>query len=98
MCFILIMLRYYHLMSKLFTPIDMDVHIGDLHSAIVDREIEIIQELFEEIIAHNKMIDDVCDICAELDCLLSFAEASKNYNYTRPEMVEDNIIEIVGGR
>jgi DNA mismatch repair protein MSH5 len=76
----------------------MDNHIGDLHSAIVDREIEIIQQLLEEVLVHDKMIGDVCDICAELDCLLSFAEASRNYNYKQPEIVDDNVIEIVGGR
>lgn len=78
--------------------VDMDSHIGDLHSAIVDKEIEIVQELLEEVLPYDKMIGSVCDICAELDCLLSFAEASKNYNYKQPDMVEDNIIEIIGGR
>lgn len=78
--------------------LDMDTYIGDLHSAIVDREIEIIQGLLEEVLAHDEMIGDVCDICAELDCLLSFAEASKNCNYKQPDMVDENVIEIIGGR
>ncbi|KXN88301.1 hypothetical protein AN958_07760, partial [Leucoagaricus sp. SymC.cos] len=77
---------------------DLDIHIGDLHSNIVDREIEIVQALLEEILVHDQMIGNICDICAELDCLLSFAEATKNYNYRQPEMVDDNIIDIVAGR
>lgn len=77
---------------------DMDVHIGDLHSAIVDREIEIVQELLQDVLVYDQMIGNVCDICAELDCLLSFAEASNNHNYRQPDMTDDNVIEIIAGR
>ncbi|KAG6814232.1 hypothetical protein H0H92_015347 [Tricholoma furcatifolium] len=77
---------------------DMDIHIGDLHSTIVDREIEIIQCLLDDILMHDAAIGQACDICAELDCLLSFTEASHAYNYRRPIMVEDNIIDIYQGR
>lgn len=76
----------------------MDDHIGDLHSSIVDREIEIIQELLERILVFDRSMNKACDVCAELDCLLSFAEASRMYNYRRPQMVEDNVIDIIQGR
>ena len=39
-----------------------------------------------------------CDVCAELDVLLSFAEASRAYDYRRPEMVDEPVIDIVQGR
>ena len=39
-----------------------------------------------------------CDVCAELDCLLSFAEASTAGNFVRPQMVEENVIDIKQGR
>ncbi|EEB95039.1 hypothetical protein MPER_06053 [Moniliophthora perniciosa FA553] len=77
---------------------DMDAHIGDLHSLIVDREIEIIQELLEEMLVHDNAIAHACDVCAELDCLLAFAEVSRTHEYRRPVMVEDNVIDIVQGR
>ncbi|KAF9267356.1 hypothetical protein L218DRAFT_970816 [Marasmius fiardii PR-910] len=77
---------------------DMDAHIGDLHSLIVDREIEIVQGLLEEVLAYDRVICRVCDVCAELDCLLSFADVSSAYEYRRPSMVDGNIIEIVQGR
>lgn len=77
---------------------DMDIHIGDLYSLIVDREIEIIQELLEDILIYEQSMSHACDACAELDCLLSFAEASRMYNYQRPHMVEENIIDIYQGR
>lgn len=77
---------------------DMDAHIGDLHSLIVDREIEIIQALLEEVLVYDTQISYACDVCAELDCLLAFADVSTAYDYRRPVMVEDNIIDIVQGR
>jgi len=76
----------------------MDVHIGDLHSTIVDRELEIIQELLEEVLKCDESIAVACDVCAELDCLLSFSEASRIHDFQRPEMTEENIVEIVQGR
>lgn len=77
---------------------DMDIHIGDLHPSIVDREIEIVQELLEEIVVHFEAMVAACDISAELDVLLSFADASRAFEYRRPEMVDDNIIDIKQGR
>lgn len=43
-------------------------------------------------------MQSACDVCAELDCLLSFAEASAAGSFVRPEMVEENIIDIKQGR
>ncbi|KAK7056880.1 hypothetical protein VNI00_002597 [Paramarasmius palmivorus] len=77
---------------------DMDAHIGDLHSLIVDREIEIVQELLEEVLVYDDRISHACDVCAELDCLLAFADVSRMYEYRRPVMVEENVIDIVQGR
>lgn len=76
----------------------MDTHIGDLHPSIVDREIEIVQELLERILVFSEGMRQACDVCAELDCLLAFAEASRAYNYCRPQISEDSIIDIEQGR
>ena len=76
----------------------MDIHIGDLHSLIVDREIEIIQGLLDEVLNSSEAISHACDVAAELDCLLSFAEASRMYDYHKPMIVEDSIIDISMGR
>ncbi|KAI0755181.1 DNA mismatch repair protein MutS [Daedaleopsis nitida] len=77
---------------------DMDIHIGDLHPAIVDREIEIMQVLQEKILVYDQAIGHVCDVCAELDCLISFASAARSNDYRRPCMTEDNVIDIKQGR
>ncbi|TDL23286.1 hypothetical protein BD410DRAFT_176959 [Rickenella mellea] len=77
---------------------DMDLHIGDLHPAIVDREIEIVQALLVKILVYKDVISEACDVCAELDCLLCFAVASRAYSYRMPEMTEENVICIRQGR
>jgi DNA mismatch repair protein MSH5 len=63
-----------------------------------DREIEIIQTLLEKVLIYEETLSRTCELCAEMDCLLSFAEASRAFNYVRPEMTERNIIEVKGGR
>lgn len=70
--------------------------LADLRN--LDREIEIIQSLAEQIVAYETAMIDACDVSAELDCLLSFAEASRAYNYVRPNMVEENVTIIRDGR
>ncbi|KAJ6508696.1 muts domain V-domain-containing protein [Mycena sanguinolenta] len=87
-----------HVYFKSQEMTDMDTHIGDLHPSIVDREIEIVQELLEEIAVHFSSMASACDVSAELDVLLSFAGATRAFEYRRPEMVDDNIIDINQGR
>ena len=47
---------------------------------------------------YGEAMRHACDVCAELDVLLSFAEASRAYDYRRPKMVDESIIDIIGGR
>ena len=56
---------------------DLDAHLGDLHGFIVDREVEIIQELLLKVMIIEETLNDVGDVLAELDCLLAFADATK---------------------
>ena len=67
-------------------------------STIKDREIEIIQNLLDRILQYDEAIAHACDACAELDCILSFAQASRIYDYRRPVMTEENVISIQQGR
>jgi DNA mismatch repair protein MSH5 len=64
----------------------------------IDREIEIIQELQSRILVYDKAMGHACDVCAELDVLLSFAEASRAHDYRRHQMVDESVIDIIGGR
>ena len=53
--------------SRAFLLSDLDTHIGDVHHLIVDREIEIIQTLQNQIMEHHEHMLTICDICSELD-------------------------------
>lgn len=67
-------------------------------NSFIDREIEIVQALQEKVLAYAPHIARACDICAELDCLLSFAAASRDQDYRRPQMTDQNVIDIKQGR
>ncbi|KAJ3248643.1 MutS protein msh5 [Chytriomyces hyalinus] len=78
--------------------IELDETLGDLHSIITDKEIEIVQRLQETILMHADALIQVSYICAELDCLLAFADAAEKYNFVCPTIVPDSYLEIVQGR
>lgn len=79
--------------------IDLDSHLGDVHSFIADREIEVIHELTESIATGGAgLLVKVAELCAEIDCLLAFARAATLYNYTKPRMTDDGVFDVKGGR
>ncbi|KAJ3057389.1 MutS protein msh5 [Rhizophlyctis rosea] len=77
---------------------ELDETVGDIHSMIVDREIEIMQRLQETVLEYSESLQQTAQVCAEIDCLLSLAEAAKKYNYRRPRMTNENVLHIVKGR
>ncbi|KAL7410447.1 DNA mismatch repair protein MutS, partial [Mrakia frigida] len=77
---------------------DLDAHFGDIHSNIVDREIEIAYKLSEIVLGEADSLQEAASLCDELDCLISFANAAKSFEYTRPLMTEENSIIIKNGR
>lgn len=56
---------------------DLDEYLGDLHGFILDREVELVQEMLEKIMKHAGTFEDVSNIIAEMDVLLAFADASR---------------------
>ncbi len=77
---------------------DLDKHFGDLHSAIEDRQIEILDEMHQEVLQHQQSIVRASAAMARLDALLSLARAAQEYAYVRPTMTTDNVIRITQGR
>ncbi|KAI7885578.1 hypothetical protein K492DRAFT_203978 [Lichtheimia hyalospora FSU 10163] len=77
---------------------ELDESLGDNHGMIVDREIELVQHLTEELSTYFNDLLIMADACAELDCLLSLSHAARIHVYVRPEMTEENKIEIRQGR
>jgi len=76
----------------------MDEELGDLWAMICDLEIEIAHELAQNMLQDEKLLVAASDLCGELDCLLALAHGASQYKLTRPHMVEENIINIKGGR
>ncbi|KAJ3340321.1 MutS protein msh5 [Gonapodya sp. JEL0774] len=76
----------------------MDQEWGDIHSLIVDSEIEWVQRLTDRVLENSEAIVTAANCIGELDCLLALSDASRKYNYKRPQMTEENIIKISNGR
>ncbi|CAE6481023.1 unnamed protein product [Rhizoctonia solani] len=64
---------------------------------MLDREIEIMEETLGRVLKHDKAIIAVCEAAAEVDCLLSLTFASWLHDWVKPEMTEENVLEIRGG-
>jgi DNA mismatch repair protein MSH5 len=56
---------------------DLDRDIGDLHGFIVDREVELMQQLMVKVLEMEVTLTAVGEVLAELDCLLAFADATR---------------------
>jgi DNA mismatch repair protein MSH5 len=77
---------------------ELDETLGDLHSNISDREIEIMHRLCETVLEYKEIILTVTNALAELDCLVSLTIAARKYHYSRPVMTYENVLNISQGR
>ncbi|KAH9442219.1 hypothetical protein Pst134EB_028475 [Puccinia striiformis f. sp. tritici] len=77
---------------------DLDHHYGDLATAIDDREIELVHQLEEEVSKYTSILLTLNDDLAELDCLLSLAKVTFERAWVRPEIVEQNTVQLTAGR
>lgn len=55
---------------------DLDAHVGDLHGFIVDREVELVQAMLEQVLKVQDTLCDVAEVLAEVDVLLAFADCA----------------------
>ena len=70
---------------------EMDERFGDLYSLIRDKEIEILYELKNRLV--NKGLNNILDVypfIGEIDVMICFALVSKNFNLTKPEIIDDD--------
>lgn len=65
---------------------------------IFELESELFNELRLEAAAEATAIQNNARMIAALDCLISFADCASAYNYVKPELTEDDEIEIKDGR
>ncbi|KAL4942324.1 hypothetical protein BDV06DRAFT_222261 [Aspergillus oleicola] len=83
---------------KDFRMREMDEKLGDIYGLICEKEIEIVYDLAQRVLQYEKVLIEASGVCGELDSLLAMTQAVTCYNLVRPKMVEDNIINIKGGR
>lgn len=77
---------------------ELDEQFGDIYGRILDMEIEIIQGLGERVLEHEELLNLTSDICGEIDSFAALAQGAKQYNLSRPRVVEENVLDIRGGR
>lgn len=65
---------------------------------IIAIELELYQQLLAAIEPFISAIQTNAHIIAQLDCLLCFANNAKQFNYHRPQLLEEPILEITNGR
>lgn len=61
-------------------------------------EMDIYQQLLTDIDPYISAIQTNAHVIAQLDCLLCFANNARQYNYRKPEMVSDPVLDIKQGR
>ncbi|XP_041360061.1 mutS protein homolog 5-like [Gigantopelta aegis] len=77
---------------------ELDNLFGDTLCDITDMETSIMHRLQNIILEHSKVILDVMEHVAELDCLISLTTCAREFSYVRPELVKDFVIDIQAGR
>ena len=77
---------------------DLDAYYGDIAGVIADLEVTIVRQLEERVRAYEPLLLAVGARLAELDVLAAFAEVAADHRYTRPRVVEDNVLFVKAAR
>ena len=66
--------------------------IGDIHSLIVEREVELTQEVRAAVMKLRDAIQDSGRAIGILDAFLCLAHSAKEYRYTRPDIIDQDVL------
>ncbi|XP_070196128.1 mutS protein homolog 5-like isoform X2 [Littorina saxatilis] len=77
---------------------DLDNMLGDTLCDIKDMEMSIMLKLQNTIVQHSAVLLDIMEYAAQLDCLQSLASCAIEFGYVRPELTEDDVIDVKKGR
>ncbi|CCC04881.1 putative MSH5 protein [Sordaria macrospora k-hell] len=80
------------------TMVELDGIYGDLTAEIADEEIEVVIKLAAAVFEHENALIRASEILGELDSLLALALAAEKFNWARPKMTSENVLDIEGGR
>ncbi|PIQ96985.1 MAG: DNA mismatch repair protein MutS, partial [Nitrospinae bacterium CG11_big_fil_rev_8_21_14_0_20_56_8] len=72
--------------------------ITSAEEKIADLELKLFHEVREGIASQGERIQHMARTVSEIDALLAFAEGAHRFNYTRPVVDEDTVLEIENGR
>lgn len=77
---------------------EIDDKLGDIHSLITEREIEILQKLQESVLKYAAQLMKASEALARLDCILALASAARSNQYQRPTLTNGKELRIVRSR
>jgi DNA mismatch repair protein MutS len=77
---------------------DMEGKILGAEERSVKLEYEIFQRLRESVLGHLASIQQTATALAQLDTLGSFAETARLFNYVRPQVADEGVLQIREGR
>ncbi|MCB1195133.1 DNA mismatch repair protein MutS [bacterium] len=77
---------------------EMESKILNAEDQIQAIEAELFALIQQKIVSYTQEIQETGRKCALLDCIVSLAKAAVRYNYSRPQITEDDRIEIKDGR
>ncbi|GFO04709.1 muts protein homolog 5-like, partial [Plakobranchus ocellatus] len=77
---------------------ELDAQLGDTQLEISDIEVNILHGLQSAILESTQVLLDVMEMAAELDCLMALATCACEFSYTRPKLVQEEVIDIKAGR
>ncbi|OOG00980.1 hypothetical protein ASPCADRAFT_511811 [Aspergillus carbonarius ITEM 5010] len=83
---------------KDFRMREMDDKLGDIYGLICEKEIDIIYDLAQRVLQFENVLLEASDICGQIDSLLAMTQAASFYKLVRPNMVQEDVIRIHGGR
>ncbi|KAJ4450533.1 hypothetical protein ANN_01960 [Periplaneta americana] len=76
----------------------LDDVVGDTIVEISNHESRILLGLVQYIQERISPMQKIIKMASELDCLIALAMVAKENNYTRPTLMEEQVLDITGGR
>ncbi|XP_069675709.1 mutS protein homolog 5-like isoform X6 [Periplaneta americana] len=77
---------------------ELDDVVGDTIVEISNHESRILLGLVQYIQERISPMQKIIKMASELDCLIALAMVAKENNYTRPTLMEEQVLDITGGR
>nr|WJN24919.1 DNA mismatch repair protein [Pseudozyma flocculosa] len=77
---------------------ELDYHLGDVASFIVDKEIEILDGLQTLVKRCSPVLLAAHAALSQIDCLVAFARAATQYDLKRPTLMEEQVIHLKASR